>query len=179
MAAQPALDLGIEPPSGAEISPCGLYRYRLWRAWGSGPRMLWIMLNPSTADAEADDPTIRRCRAFAQREGFEGLEVVNLYAWRASDPAELSRAIARGEDPVGPENARSIEAALERCTPGLVVAAWGAKRPKGSQAWRLPVLEALRRGQQLQCLGTTIRGEPRHPLYVPARQRFEPWTPPS
>src|SRR5689334_20041621 len=70
----------------AVLSPCGLYRYRLTRRWGDGPALLFVMLNPSTADATEDDPTIRRCTGFAKREGMPAIEVVNLFAWRATDP---------------------------------------------------------------------------------------------
>lgn len=84
------IDPGTEQLRGAVISDDGRYRYRLWRTWAPElPRMAWIMLNPSTADAEVDDPTIRRCVGFAKREGCGGIEVVNLYAYRSTDPSVL------------------------------------------------------------------------------------------
>jgi hypothetical protein len=82
---------------GATLSDCGRYRYRLWRRWADGPTVLFVMLNPSTADADVDDPTIRRCIGFARSWGAGALEVVNLYAWRATQPAELKAAVG----PVG------------------------------------------------------------------------------
>ena len=75
----------------ALFSPCGRFRYRLGRRWGEGPTIAFVLLNPSTADDQRDDPTIRRCIGFARRLGFGGLEVVNLYAYVATDPAELRR----------------------------------------------------------------------------------------
>jgi hypothetical protein len=82
--------------SGASISECGQYRYLLWRAWAEGPRAVWIMLNPSTADGAEDDQTIRKCVAFAKRWGLAGIEVVNLFAYRATDPKELKPAAMAG-----------------------------------------------------------------------------------
>src|SRR5262245_19133112 len=85
----------------ALISPCGLYRYWLTRTWDNSlRRVCWVMLNPSTADAEQDDPTIRRCVGFARSWGAGGIIVVNLFAFRASDP----KALLRAADPVGPDN---------------------------------------------------------------------------
>ena len=95
----------------AVLSDCGTYRYRLWRKWGCGSPLLFVMLNPSTADAEVDDATIRRCLGFADAHGFGELEVVNLYAYRATDPADLKRA----GYPVGPDNDAHIEDAMHAC----------------------------------------------------------------
>lgn len=106
--------------SGALISADQLYRYWLWRHWGAGSRrVLFIMLNPSTADGLVDDPTIRRCVAFARLWGFDGCEIVNAYAYRATNPAAL-RAVA---DPVGPANELIVKFRIERA--GLIIAAWG------------------------------------------------------
>lgn len=84
--------------TSASIS--GDYRYRLGRAWAGGPTCTFIMLNPSTADADQDDPTIRRCVGFAKALGCGALEVVNLYAYRATNPRDL----LRQDERVGPEN---------------------------------------------------------------------------
>jgi hypothetical protein len=108
-------------PGWADLSPCGTYRYLLGRRVGDGQRAaLFVMLNPSTADASDDDPTIRRCRRFARREGCGLLEVVNLFAYRATDPVALRLA----EDPVGPANDHFISKAVERAA--LVVVAWAS-----------------------------------------------------
>src|ERR1700731_2978902 len=104
----------------AVISDCGRSRYLLRRTWDHDkPRALFVMLNPSTADAEVDDPTIRSCMRLAKQMGHGSFEVVNLFAWRATDPRELHTA----SDPVGPENDRVIEAAVNRCD--IVICAWG------------------------------------------------------
>jgi hypothetical protein len=152
--------------SEAVLSPCGTYRYRLTRAWADGPRLLWCMLNPSTADAEVDDPTIRRCMSFSRREGFAGLEVVNLFGFRATDSADLVLAI----DPVGPGNDVAIEAAAVGAP--RIVAAWGSSHAKTTaHRKRLgprerAVLELLRRHGEVYCLGTNAKGRPKHPLYL-------------
>ena len=145
----------------AVLSDCGAYRYRLGRDWGDGPHDVWVMLNPSTADATADDPTIRRCVGFSRRWGAGGLTVVNLYALRATDPAEL----ARHADPVGPDNDEHVrDVVLEAYRDGgRIVCAWGAHPFAAPRA--LNVAEGLR-GLDALCLGMTASGAPRHPLYV-------------
>jgi hypothetical protein len=154
---------GLDQDS-ATISACGQYRHTLTRGWGPDPRAVWIMLNPSTADASHDDPTIRRCKAFSRSWGCGALTVVNLYGWRATDPAELKT--LSSADAIGPENdATILTAATTAQAEGWpLVAAWGAN------ADRRRVVEVLamvtRTGAQLQCLGTTKGGQPRHPLFV-------------
>lgn len=162
------LELSPPPERGATLSPDGVYRYHLWRQWGPDHtnRLTFVMLNPSTADANVDDPTIRRCIGFAKREGMDRLDVVNLYAYRATDPDELLAA----PDPIGPDNA----AHLRRVFAGsrMVVAAWGAWHDKRRNARRPMLNVADLGGDALLCLGTTKSGAPRHPLYVKADQPF-------
>jgi hypothetical protein len=155
----------------AAISPCGRYRYWLLRAWDAGAAtMVFVMLNPSVADAAIDDPTIRRCIGFARREGFGGIFVVNLFAFRSASPKRLKRI----DDPVGAENQRwrqrAIEIAKERGA--VIVAAWGAGA--GCNAADFCDVAASS-GVTLMCLGRTRDGGPRHPLYVRADQPFEPF----
>src|SRR5579859_5953462 len=156
---------------GASMSQDGVYRYRLWRSWGDGPRMAFVMLNPSTADTCVDDPTIRRCIGFAKRERYDGIEVINLYALRATKPRHL----LNHPDPEGPLNNLAWRGVLDHTySPlvGPVVAAWGAH---GSDR-RLPASQALTewpRGRFL-CLGQTADGSPRHPLYVRADEPLRP-----
>lgn len=153
----------------ATFSECGLYRYSLSRVWGPGPRVAWIMLNPSTADASRDDPTIRRCLSFTREWGYDGIEVVNLFAWRATDPRELVKAQADGLDVVGPENDTMIRFCCARSK--VCVAAWGAHQlaaPRAARIW-VPI------SKRLQCLGFTQNGSPRHPLYTPIRSILEDW----
>lgn len=162
----------------AVISQCGTYRYLLTRPAPSGPEFsepcvgtaLFVMLNPSTADASVDDPTIRRCNSFAYRWGCAGIAVVNLYALRSPSPTDLWR----HEDPVGPDNDMWLRTvAREHET---VVFAWGANaRPERVHA----VYEIFRDApfRQIRCLGTTKDGSPRHPLYVRGDQPLIEWTP--
>ena len=145
----------------AEISECGRYRYTLTRTWDASlPVLVFCMLNPSTADASQDDPTIRRCMGFARREGCGGIAVVNLFAWRATDPDELPVVDA---DKSGPDNSQHIAAiALGR----RVVVAWGAHHSAHPHIV-LPFIKRLRASAaSVHCLGTTKSGAPRHPLYV-------------
>jgi hypothetical protein len=111
----------------AVVSPCGTYRYLLTRQLGAGTRLgTFIMLSPSTADAERDDATIRKCVGFARRLGCAGLQIVNLFALRAADPAALRLA----DDPVGSENAVWIGRAIRAATTEAEIEA-AAKRPIG------------------------------------------------
>ena len=127
--------------------------------------MLFIMLNPSTADAEKDDPTIRRCMAFAKRELCTELTVINLYALRATNPKELVGSI----DPEGPENFKYWTYEIERhLMTGTIVAAWGANRYAPA-----PMYDTLKKLSPIYCLGKTKGGAPRHPLYVRADQPLE------
>lgn len=144
---------------GAAFSRDRRYRYRLWRRWDrSRPRIAFCMLNPSTADECVDDPTIRRCIGFARAWGYGGVEIVNLFALRATDPRELRRA----RDPVGDDN-RIHVLAIAAKTAAMVIA-WGAEgalREQGAQT-----LEVLSPRARLLALGWTQAGEPRHPLYL-------------
>lgn len=143
--------------SNAVISDCGVYRYRLDRSWADGPCMGFIMLNPSTADAMKDDPTIRRCISFARREGCGRLVVVNLFPYRATLPASLWAA----PEPVRSGGAPALHALTQAANEAdVLVAAWGANT-KGAEHTALALF-----GDRLLCLGTTRAGKPRHPLYV-------------
>ncbi len=143
----------------------GSYRYCLWRIWEPAQqRVLFIMLNPSTADQAQDDATIRRCINFARSWQAGSIEVVNLYAFRATDPATLAQAI----DATGPENNAHIQRAAARAA--LIVCAWGAHQH--AQEREREVI-ALLRNNNLYCLGYTRGGHPRHPLYVPASTQLQ------
>lgn len=146
----------------AVMSLCGTYRFALGRIWSpSSPTVGFIMLNPSTADAEVDDPTIRRCVGFAQHWGYGGALVANLFALRATKPTEL----AVHPDPVG-ENDRYLVDLARQCP--VVVCGWGAHPMAQSRAG--VVLELLRAEcpDAVMCLGVTKTGAPRHPLYIRA-----------
>lgn len=159
-------DLFTPTRTDAVISTDGVYRYRLSRIWDSTKLpLVWIMLNPSTADASDDDPTIRRCITFSKREGTGGLEVLNLFALRSTNPA----ALRKHSSPVGPDNDQWISEVLHPHK--MVIAAWGAH---GSLFQRsASVLRDLyRSGIKIQCLGVTLMGQPIHPLYVAAERPF-------
>jgi hypothetical protein len=139
----------------AVIDETGVYRYLLSRRWAYGNAVTWIMLNPSTADAAIDDPTIRRCIGFSKKWGYSGLYVVNLYAYRSTKPEALKSAI----DPIGPEHGLHFGTALYRSA--FNIAAWGAcKHARIDHV--LPYLS----NYVIHCLGVTADGSPRHPLYV-------------
>jgi len=156
----------------AIISACGQYRYKLTREphdmyTTAGPA-LFIMLNPSTADAALDDPTIRRCMGFAKAWDCAGLVVANLYALRATDPHELWK----HPDPVGEDNDMMLAALIREHE--TVVCAWGANaRPERVNIVR----KMFHRLSRPMCLGITKAGAPRHPLYIRADQPLIDWTP--
>lgn len=147
----------------------GRYRYELIRRWGDDPMVEFIMLNPSTADGTEDDPTIRRCIGFAKAWGYGALLVRNLYAFRATDPAQL----AGVEDPVGPLN-RSY---LANNIAHLTIMAFGA-HPAAVGWWNgYPYSwqpKAIKR-PALWCLGVTSSGAPKHPLYLRKDTTPVPW----
>lgn len=144
----------------AVISDCGRYRYLLRRVWDHAkPRALFVMLNPSTADAEIDDATIRSCIRLSTGLGYGSFEVVNLFGLRATNPAELEKAA----DPIGPRNADVGDAAINRCD--IVICAWGAhhmaeRRARDMVAWVRGWKPAA------YCFGTAKSGAPKHPLYI-------------
>ncbi|MDB4867283.1 MAG: hypothetical protein JWR03_1616 [Cohnella sp.] len=143
---------------GAFVDRSATYRYSLWRIWNPQlPGVLFVMLNPSTADASNDDPTIRRCIGFAKSWGCGSLEVVNLFAYRATNPDELKKC----EDPVGPENDDYIVRAVQNAH--KVVTAWGTK---GGLLGRNKAVMKMLDKYRPHCLDMTKDGHPKHPLYV-------------
>lgn len=146
--------------SDALLSPCGTYRYWLSRRWDdSRPLAVFVMLNPSEADAAEDDPTIHCCVRLAKREGFGGIHVVNLFAFRTPERERLPDQT----DPVGPDNDRHIREATR--LGAVTIVAWGEyvvlpDRPQ-------QVLALLRKaGVRLKCIERLKGGQPRHPLYL-------------
>jgi hypothetical protein len=148
----------------ARISPCERYRYTLTRRWGQSRAAgltCWLLLNPSTADGEKDDQTVRRIVDFSHRWGHQALVVVNLFGLRATRPA----ALALAGDPIGPDNDAAL---LDAClTADLVVAAWGAQPLAVNRARDVLALLDQRsttgRPFPMSCLGRTATGQPRHP----------------
>lgn len=147
----------------ATISACGCYRYELIRdGLSSGDDWCaFIMLNPSTADANQDDPTIRRCIGFARGWGFRGVRIYNLFALRSTDP----KAILSHRDPVGPDNGAAIVNGVASCK--RIVCAWGAFGGERVRREARKVCQLLE-DCNMSCLGFTADGSPRHPLYVRA-----------
>ncbi len=153
----------------AHISPCGCYRYWLSRVWDeSRPCGAWVMLNPSTADATVDDPTIRRIVGFSQSWGWGGAKVFNLFALRSPKPSALTE----HSDPIGPENDRHL-AGIACDIP--VIAAWGQWGDHLDRAQRVCAMLAAA-GAELQCLGMNKGGSPKHPLYVSGLVRPAPYS---
>lgn len=143
---------------GATFSDSQRYRFTLRRAWGSGPLVAFVGLNPSTADATEDDATIRRCVRFAKDWGYDALVMLNLFAYRARDPKQLLEV----DDPIGVGNDEVLAAVSLQAS--LVIAAWGAfplARDRAHRAYDLL-------GPDVCVLGRTKDGHPRHPLYMPA-----------
>ena len=169
----------VEPMlRNAVISFDGRYRYVLERRWDQcRPTMTVIGLNPSTADAEHDDPTTRRVIGFARAASCGAVRLINLCAWRATTPATLRTV----PDPIGPDNDRWLLDTISAAD--LVVAAWGTH----AHPDRVNAVQAMLRHRTVFCLGLTRDGHPRHPLFVPAAARLQlystarhdwgPWTP--
>lgn len=155
----------------AVLSDDRVYRYLLTRQWSGDPTATFIMLNPSTADAFASDPTCTRVVRFARREGCGSIRVVNLFALRTTDPILLRE----HPDPVGPENDRFLN---EQARAHLVVAAWGAGGTLNGRA-REVAQRLAAAGVPLKCLGVTKDGHPKHPLYVRSDAPLIPWEAPS
>lgn len=152
--------------SGAHFSRCRQFRYALWREWDADlPAVLMIGLNPSTADAEKNDPTIRRCIGFANDWGFGGVWVLNLFAFRATYPDDLKAAA----DPVGPRNdewIRRVARNVER-----VVAVWGNDGIFLDRSTRVRGMLA----ERLEVIRLNAGGEPAHPLYLPKGLKPVTW----
>ena len=163
----------LRAPDGTEIVDA--YRYQLYRGercprfderGKSEKTLCFVMLNPSTADATKDDPTIKRCRGYAVRWGYQHLYVVNLFAYRATDPKELYESYSKNIDIVGPENDDYILRMAKESD--RIIAAWGAVRQ--AFEWRAAyVSEMLRKNcsGKVYALRLTKAGYPRHPLYLP------------
>lgn len=153
---------------GAFFSPCRRYRYALWRQWDPGPTIAFCMLNPSTADEVKNDATVERCERRAREWKFGTLVVVNLFAWRSTDPEAL-RSVP---DPHGPRNFEHIEQAVRAST--MFVCGWGkwgALRNAGPMLLDVLRLDFPGRAHALRI---NVDGSPAHPLYLPYSLKPEP-----
>lgn len=153
--------------SDATFSACRTYRYSLWRQWGEEGKhyVMFICLNPSTADEVNNDGTVERCMAFARFWGYDAMCMVNLFAYCTTDPYYLLRA----SEPVGQDNDKTIKRWAADAK--LVVAAWGTK---GTHQGRDAQVKAL--VPHLHCLRLTKDGHPSHPLYLPSNLKPVPFT---
>lgn len=158
----------------AIFSECRTWRYTLERYWDdSRARLLFVLLNPSTADAERDDPTNRRGMGFARSWGYGSCVFVNLFAFRSPDPDDLVDPIGVDGnliDPVGPAN--NIHILTQAVLADRIVLAWGTK---GRLDHRDEAVLRLLEPYELWCLGCTKHGYPRHPLYLRADTQLEQW----
>jgi hypothetical protein len=156
-----SVDLFLD--SGAEFSPCGRYRGLLWRRWSDAPPLVVVLLNPSTADAVQDDPTVYRCRMRAEQMGFGGLRVGNIFTLRSTDPAGLLRV----DDPLGPDADGYL---VRMCADaGMVLCGWGSHGLLNGHArprWQEVVGLLADLGHDLYALKLTAAGQPGHPLYL-------------
>jgi len=151
--------LGFRKQRGAVFSPCERWRYALWNVWSGheDPRIIaYVGLNPSTADEMKDDPTIRRCRGFAEKWGWDGMVMLNAFAFRSTDPKGLKTI----DDPVGAETDLWLARLGQSC--GVVVACWGVHCDLNRER---AVCGAI--GRKMRCFGRTKDGKPKHPLYLP------------
>lgn len=157
----------------AYISENGLFRYALARVWSKvDPTLLVVMLNPSTADALQDDPTVTRLIHRAQAAQYGGLLVCNLYAYRATDPKELEKRHARAQDIIGPENNDVIKASARKC--GHAAVAWGA-HPLVKRREQTVLNLLYETHPRLLMIDRTKDGYPKHPLHVAYARTFQPY----
>lgn len=161
--------------AGCVLSDCEQYRYRLWRRWALDlPSLGFLMLNPSTADHLVNDPTITRCMHRALAGNFGGIEVVNLFPLRSTDPDGLiTHAAPLGDRP--DRNEAAIMDALDRCA--IMICAWGAHKAAAARATEvLRIVQMCGAGSRLYHLGLNKDGSPKHPLYIAASKRPERFT---
>jgi hypothetical protein len=149
--------------SGAVFSVCDKYRYRLWRVWdASKPKLCFVMLNPSTATHEVLDPTVSRCKKRAETLGYGGLEVVNLFALRSTDPKAL---YDETEDPIGQFNNSAIYGGANESA--MVICAWGTHGNLRKRGWHVTNMLVNSFSDKACYLKLNADGSPSHPLYLP------------
>lgn len=160
-----------DAPSVALYSDCEKYRYSLTREWDqAGRKILFVMLNPSTATEIQNDPTVERCERRARALGFGAFRVCNIFAYRATDPRDMRAQT----DPTGPENGATILNAAQWAD--AIVCAWGTHGAHMNQG---AMIETVLRSQPkpLMHLGLSKAGHPKHPLYISYSVQPETWAP--
>lgn len=164
--------VGMSIAKQAAISPCETYRWALRRIWLAGaPRLVFVGLNPSTADAQENDPTLCRLIDFARRWGYGSLSVVNLFAFRSSSPLALKKAA----DPIGPECDAWIRRELDHAEVDAVLVGWGVGGKLFGRSVEVRAMLARLEKARVVCLGTNGDGSPKHPLYLPTFARPVPF----
>lgn len=162
----------VETPmkKGALFSEDRRYRYLLWRDWekNARKRVAFVGLNPSTADETEDDNTVRRCIDFAKRWGYDGMFMLNIFAFRATDP----KVMKREKRPIGPMNDKYILAAAKDCGPDSVVGCWGSHGAHFGRGIEVSRMLARANGWHM-CLGKTASMHPKHPLYLSRETEIE------
>lgn len=159
--------------AGAVFSDCDYYRFELWRVWDAAkPAAMFIMLNPSTATHEKLDPTVTRCKGYAEAWGYGSMIVMNLFAWRATDPEDMKAAV----DPVGQGNDEALVTRADEVISagGIVIAAWGTHGVYAGRCWKVKAM-FMRHGIKLRYLKLSKDGHPGHPLYLPKALRPQEW----
>lgn len=157
--------------SCAEYSDCEKYRYSLSRVWEpDGKRLMFVMLNPSKATELNNDPTVERCERRARALGFGAFRVTNIFAWRATDPRDLRRA----EQPVGKDNDAVLLLGAKWAE--QIIAAWGVHGAHQGRG-KIVAQQLASYGTPLYHLGLSKDGHPKHPLYLPYRQKPQQWVP--
>jgi hypothetical protein len=155
----------------AVFSPCRTWRYVLRRRWAPGPVVAFILLNPSTADEDENDPTVTRCIDFAKRWGFAGLVLGNIFALCATDPAELYE----HANPIGPDNDDWLDKIVAEAE-GCVVLGWGMHGDHMDRGARvLSQLPRYNADIAMKAFVRTKGGQPGHPLYIPADRELQDW----
>lgn len=166
-----------EAEFGNHMAEPDAYRYSLLRCWdetwveGTDIAMYFVLLNPSTADHEVDDPTAVRCMGFAKTCGFKALYIVNMYGLRATRPVHLWE----HPNPVGPRNGAFLRGALEASVNvgGVVVAGWGTNAREQEVETFEQMVDAI--GASVWCLAVNKDGSPKHPLYIKADTALKRW----
>lgn len=157
---------GREGVASAIFSPCAGYRYELRRTWRAGRgTLVFVGLNPSTADESVDDPTIRRILGYADDWGLGSLIMLNAFAWRSTDPKALPKLVDRGVDPIGADNDSTIERVFREHASDKLVIGWGRNASLLDRG-RAVASMALRFHGRPECFGLTENRQPKHPLYL-------------
>jgi len=172
---EPVASLFIENDfyGGAEFDADRIYRYVLWRAWDRRrPVLIVVMLNPSIADEEILDPSVKKCVEWARSWDYGALYVLNAFALRSTDPRLLYEHAQAGGDPVGPDNDHRIRETLDRYPNARIIVGWGKRC---SLLGRDEQMIALLAGRDLYCLGINKDNSPEHPLYIAKATEPQIW----